>query len=136
MIEQTIKSWHRVIRDGDINVLDELLAEDVEFYSPVVFKPQQGKAITKMYLSAAASAFRAGNKQITDNFIYKKEVLMGNYAVLEFESELEGIYINGVDIITCNEEGKIVEFKVMIRPLKALNAMHQQMKMMLSKINN
>jgi hypothetical protein len=61
-------------------------------------------------------------------------VLSGNHAVLEFESEVDGKYVNGVDIITCNDEGKIIEFKVMIRPLQAVNAMHQQMKAMLEKM--
>ena len=71
------------------------------------------------------------NKGI-ENFHYIKEVLMDNYAVLEFESELQGIYINGVDIITFNENGQITEFKVMMRPIQAVNAMHQQMKKMLN----
>ena len=140
MIEQAIKKWHSFVNTRQGNILDELLADDVEFYSPVVFKPQQGKAITKMYLTIAAATFSGGkgapsddnsNKGI-ENFHYIKEVLMDNYAVLEFESELQGIYINGVDIITFNEDGQITEFKVMMRPIQAVNAMHQQMKKMLN----
>ena len=131
MIEQAIKKWHSFISTGQHNILDELLADDVEFYSPVVFKPQKGKAITKMYLTTAAATFSGGKGAISDNFHYTKEVLMDNYAILEFESELEGIYINGVDIITFNENGQITEFKVMMRPIQAVNAMHQQMKKIL-----
>ena len=93
-----------------------------------------------MYLTTALATFSAGKGAVSedksnkgiDNFHYTKEVLMGNYAILEFESELEGIYINGVDIITFNDNGKITEFKVMIRPMQAVNAMHQQMKKMLN----
>ncbi|MFT5453181.1 MAG: hypothetical protein ACI9N9_002683 [Enterobacterales bacterium] len=141
MIEQAIKKWHSFVKTGQVNILDELLADDVEFYSPVVFKPQYGKAITKMYLATAAATFSAGKGALSEdnsnegiqNFHYTKEVLMDNYAILEFESELEGVYINGVDIITFNENGQITEFKVMMRPIQAVNAMHQQMKMMLNR---
>jgi len=136
MIEQVIKKWHSFVNTRSPSILEELLAEDVEFYSPVVFKPQQGKAITKMYLTLAAATFSAGKAatgERIENFRYSKEVLMGNHAILEFESEIEGIYINGVDIITCNDKGLITEFKVMLRPIQAVNAMHQQMKKMLSK---
>ena len=124
--------------------LDELLADDVEFYSPIVFTAQKGKDLTKMYLAAAGNTFSGGatsserrDKQegaAVSNFRYAKEVMSGNHAVLEFESEVDGKYVNGVDIITCNDEGKIIEFKVMIRPLQAVNAMHQQMKAMLEKM--
>ncbi|PCJ47253.1 MAG: hypothetical protein COA74_11980 [Gammaproteobacteria bacterium] len=128
MIEQTIEKWHSFVNDQQPKILDELLAEDVVFYSPVTFKAQQGKALTTMYLTAAAATFTASGI-----FNYTKEVLSGNQAVLEFESELEGIYINGVDIITCDENGQITEFKVMIRPLQAVNVLHKQMKEMLLK---
>jgi hypothetical protein len=140
MIEQAIKKWHSFVNTRQDNILDELLANDVEFYSPVVFTPQQGKAITKMYLTKAAATFSGDNGALSEdksnkgiqNFHYTKEVLMDNYAILEFESEVEGTYINGVDIITFNEDGQITEFKVMMRPIQAVNAMHQQMKKMLN----
>ena len=139
MIEEVMKKWNLFIKGELAGGLDELLADDVEFYSPIVFTAQKGKDLTKMYLAAAGNTFSGGEKEKQEgaaisNFKYAKEVMSGNHAVLEFESEVDGKYVNGVDIITCNDEGKITEFKVMIRPLQAVNAMHQQMKAMLEKM--
>jgi hypothetical protein len=139
MIEEVMRKWHLHIQGELAGGLDELLADDVKFYSPIVFTAQEGKDLTKMYLAAAGNTFSGEGKEKEDgaalsNFRYAKEVLSGNHAVLEFESEVDGKYVNGVDIITCNDEGKIIEFKVMIRPLQAVNAMHQQMKAMLEKM--
>ena len=137
MIEKCMENWHRNLRGELPGGLDELLADDVVFYSPIVFTPQKGKDVTKLYLSAAGATF-GGEKEkkgaVSESFQYSKEVLDGYTAVLEFETQVEGKYVNGVDIITCNDEGKIVEFKVMIRPLQAVNLMHQQMKAMLEKM--
>ena len=140
MIEQCIENWHRLIRGQYPGGLDELLADDVVFYSPVVYTPQKGKEITKLYLNAAGNTFGGGDTGVGaanisgSKFHYTKEVLAGNQAVLEFETEMEGKYVNGVDIITCNDEGKIVEFRVMVRPLQAVNLLHQQMAAMLEKM--
>ncbi len=140
MIEKCIEDWHAVIRGNLEGGLDALLADDVVFYSPIVFTPQRGKDITKLYLRAAGGTFggsSGGGEQgvgVGSKFHYTKEVLSGHQAVLEFETEVEGKHVNGVDIITCNDEGKIVEFKVMIRPLQAVNLMHQQMAAMLEKL--
>ena len=139
MIEQNMAKWHAHLKGELAGGLDELLADDVAFYSPIVFTPQQGKELTKMYLMAAGSTFSDGDADKApgneaSSFRYTKEVLSGNHAVLEFESSIQGKYVNGVDIITWNDEGKICEFKVMIRPLQAVNMMHQQMKAMLEKM--
>lgn len=143
MIEECIKNWHAHIRGQFPGGLDELLAEDVVFYSPVVFTPQKGREITKLYLNAAGATFSEGEPKAgkpgiesleKSKFRYVKEVLTGNHAILEFETETAGKYINGVDIITCNDAGKIIEFKVMIRPLQAVNLLHQQMAKMLEKM--
>lgn len=120
-----ISRWHEIISTRDARGIDGLLAEDVVFYSPVVHTPQIGKAITTRYLTAAVSVF--GN----DSFRYVREVLANSEAVLEFETEIDGILVNGVDMIKWNEDGKISEFKVMIRPLKAINLIHQKMGEML-----
>lgn len=121
MIDDVIARWHRYM-DGELpGGLDELLADDVVFYSPVVFTPQRGKEITALYL-AGASQVLGGN-----SFRYTKEVLAGDTAVLEFETSIEGRYVNGVDIITSDDSGRIVEFRVMIRPLQAIQAVHEQM---------
>ena len=142
MIENTIARWHEAI-SGKPEVLDELLADDVVFISPVVFTPQQGKDITKLYLQAATATIGGESEKSADadssgkqktKFRYSKEVLSGMHAILEFETEMAGKYVNGVDIITCNDEGKIVEFKVMIRPLQAVNLIHQQMGAMLKQM--
>jgi len=134
MIEQTIRRWHRVVA-GDAAGLDDLLDDEVVFYSPVVFTPQKGKDSTKLYLGAAANTLGDGEPVTPDGsrgkFRYTKEVLSGNHAVLEFETEMQGKYVNGVDIITCNDEGRIVEFRVMIRPLQAVQTIHAQMASML-----
>ncbi len=141
MIEKTIENWHRFLRGEFQGGLDELLAEDVVFYSPIVFSPQKGKELTKLYLNAAGASFGDGGEDATTSeekppskFRYSKQTLTGNYAILEFETELHGKYVNGVDIISCNDEGKIVEFKVMIRPLQAVNLMHELMASMLEKM--
>ena len=140
MIERTIERWHRFLAGSLPGGLDELLADDVVFYSPVVFTPQKGKAVTMLYLNAAGSVFGAATKPqgegggSSSRFRYTKEILAGNQAVLEFEAELGGKYVNGVDIITCDDEGRIVEFRVMLRPLQAVNMMHQQMMAMLEQM--
>lgn len=138
VIDDVVEKWHRHIRRELPGGLDELLDDDVVFLSPIVFTPQEGKAITKLYLGAAGNTL-GGTKDGEDGvkvpkFCYKKEVISGNHAVLEFESEIDGKYVNGVDIITCNDAGKITEFKVMIRPLQAVNAIHKQMAAMLEKM--
>ncbi len=103
------------------------------FFSPIVYTPQEGKAITKLYLEAAGQTLpgdepKASKRRAATNrrarFRYTKEVLAGDTAVLEFETTVEGKYVNGVDIIRCNDEGRIVEFRVMIRPLQAINLVH------------
>jgi len=139
MIEHTIAQWHRFLAGELPGGLDELLADDVVFYSPVVFTPQKGKDVTAMYLNAAGLAFggpaaASPKRPSTSTFRYTKEILSGHQAVLEFEAEVAGKYINGVDIITCDPAGKIIEFRVMIRPLQAVNMMHQQMMALLEKM--
>lgn len=122
-----IAQWHDIVRTRDAGLLDALLADHVVFYSPVVHTPQVGKAVTAMYLKAAMHVF--GN----ESFRYVREVAGESDAVLEFETEIDGITINGVDILRWNAEGRITEFKVMVRPLKAINLIHERMAAMLSK---
>lgn len=141
MIEQVVAKWHLYMRGQLEGGLDSLLADDCVFYSPIVFTPQVGKEITKLYLMAASQTLPGDEKsepqetaEKDGKFRYVKEVMSGNTAVLEFETTVEGKYANGVDIITCNEAGQIVEFKVMFRPLQAINAVHRQMGAMLEKM--
>ena len=139
VIEATIAKWHQHLRGQLPGGLDELLDDDVVFLSPIVFTPQEGKEITKLYLLAAGQTLpgeqAAGETAPgagSGGFRYVKEVLAGDHAVLEFETTVKGKYVNGVDIITVNDEGRITEFKVMIRPLQAVNLVHEQMGEMLA----
>lgn len=138
MIEQTIERWHRHLRGALPGGLDELLHPDVVFYSPVVFTAQRGRDVTKLYLEAAGQTFGGDDApapgQSGSKFHYVRETMSGDTAVLEFETEMDGKYVNGVDIITCDAAGKIVEFKVMIRPLQAINAVHEAMRTVLERM--
>jgi hypothetical protein len=140
MIHKVIEQWHAHMRGELKNGLDLLLDDNCVFLSPIVFTPQVGKEITKMYLMAAGQTLpgdntnSSGTKDDSTKFRYTKEVLDGYTAVLEFETTIEGKYANGVDIITCNDQGKIIEFRVMMRPLQAINAVHRQMGEALGKM--
>ena len=125
MGKPAIDGWHQLILERDVAALDDILAEDVVFHSPVVHTPQRGKQLTKMYLSAAIMVL--GNS----NFEYVREVVGDSDAVLEFTSEVNGVHVNGVDMIRWNADGQIDDFKVMIRPFKAVNLLHGLMKQML-----
>ncbi|MFW2386980.1 MAG: nuclear transport factor 2 family protein [Polyangiales bacterium] len=125
MSKPALETWHQLIRERNAAGLDDILADDAVFHSPVVHTPQEGKALTKLYLSAAIMVL--GNS----SFEYVREVVGESDAVLEFTAEINGITINGVDMVHWNADGKIDDFKVMIRPLKAVNLLHQLMKQML-----
>lgn len=121
MTNSAVPAWHALIRSGSPKGLDSLLAEEVVFFSPVVHTPQRGKAVTTQYLSAAFHVF------LNESFKYVREVTGPHDAVLEFQVDIDGITVNGVDMLKWNDEGKIVEFKVLIRPLKAVNLIQQKM---------
>jgi len=137
-IEQVVDRWHQCLRGELAGGWDALLHDDVVFYSPVVFTPQPGREITKLYLAAAGNTLAGGGEGPTGagaGFRYVTEIMQGNNAMLEFESEMNGKYVNGVDLITCDEQGLIIEIKVMIRPLQAINELHAQMKSMLEQLS-
>lgn len=116
-----LAAWHRYMRDGDLETLGELIAEDAVFHSPVVHTPQAGKAKVLLYLAAAGQVL--GN----ETFRYVRELVDGSEALLEFMVELDGITVNGIDLIRFDLEGRIVDFKVMVRPLKAINKVWDMM---------
>ncbi len=120
-----VASWHQLLRTRDPAQLHALLAEEAVFHSPVVHTPQVGRAVTARYLQAAFEVF------FNDSFRYVRELVGEHDAVLEFEVQIDGISVNGVDMMRWNDAGKIVEFKVMLRPLKAVNLIHQKMAAML-----
>lgn len=124
----TLEAWHTIIKSRDATALGTLLADDVVFESPVVHKPQLGKAITYLYLNAALHLLN------NESFTYLNEWKGENSAVLEFQTTIDGITINGVDMITWNAAGRISHFKVMVRPLKAMNKVHELMGAMLQKM--
>ena len=121
MIRDVVERWHRFMAGDLPGGLEELLADDVVFYSPVVFTPQRGKDITTLYLHGAEQVL-AGPA-----FRYVKQVLDGDTAVLEFETEVDGTFVNGVDVVRCDGAGRIVEFRVMLRPLRAITTVHEHM---------
>lgn len=121
MAEHPLETWHRLVRTQDPSGLDTLLAEDVVFYSPVVHTPQRGRRLAAWYLSAAFHVF------FSPSFRYVREIVGASDAMLEFETEVDGVLVNGVDLIKWNDAGQIIEFKVMLRPLKAINVIHQRM---------
>jgi hypothetical protein len=127
-MSDVVTRWHRVAESRDPTGLDDLLSEDAVFHSPVVHTPQHGKAITTMYLAAAMHVFGESG------FRYVREIVGDHDAALEFTATLDGIHINGVDMFHWNDEGRIDDFKVMIRPLKAVNMLHRMMGQMLEQL--
>jgi hypothetical protein len=127
MTLSTLHVWHDVARNRNVAGLDALLADDAVFHSPVVHTPQVGKKLTRLYLGAAFQVF------FNESFRYVREIVGPRDAALEFQVEFDGIAVNGIDLIKWNDAGQIVEFKVMIRPLKAINLIHQKMAAMLQK---
>jgi SnoaL-like domain len=125
MTINTVSTWHELVKSRNTKGLSALLADDVVFHSPVVHTPQIGKAVTAQYLAAAFHVF------FNETFQYTREIIGPRDAALEFQVEIDGIIVNGVDMLNWNTEGQIVEFKVLIRPLKAIHLIHQKMAAML-----
>lgn len=123
-----IGAWHRLVQQRDMAALHAILADEVVFHSPVVHTPQRGKAITLQYLRGALLVLN------NDSFRYEREIVGARDAVLEFTTTIDGITINGIDLIRWNDAGQIVDFKVMVRPLKAVNLLHQKMGAMLERL--
>lgn len=121
-----LAAWHALVSARDASSLDALLADEVVFHSPVVHTPQRGRALALQYLQAALQVF--GN----ESFHYVRELAGARDAMLEFEVEIDGIHVNGVDMIRWNDDGKIVDFKVLVRPLKAVLGIQQKMAALLA----
>ena len=117
-----LENWHRVIENGSRpDELAAMIDDDAVFHSPVVHTPQRGQAIVTAYLAAAGQTL--GNAE----FRYVRTMTDGHDALLEFTTEMDGIHVNGIDLIRFDDYGKIVDFKVMVRPLKAVNKVWEQM---------
>ena len=114
--------WHAVLADGSKpEALTAMIAEDAVFHSPVVHTPQAGRTKVVAYLAAAGQVLNG------DGFRYVRELVDGNQALLEFETTLDGIHVNGIDLVTFDDDGMIRDFKVMVRPLKAINKVWEVM---------
>ena len=123
-----IQTWHALVQSRDMTALAEVLADEVVFHSPVLHTPQRGKAITLKYLQGAMQVLNNGQ------FQYLREIIGERDAVLEFSTQIDDVLINGVDLIRWDDAGQIVDFKVMVRPLKAISLLHQKMGDMLAKL--
>jgi hypothetical protein len=115
-----LRSWHAVVESRDPALLDDLLADDVVFRSPAVFAPQEGKAITTYYLSSAIAV-------LGPSLRYVGQWHDQTSAVLEFEAELDGAYVQGVDMLRWNDDGRLVSFTVLVRPLRGLQKLMELM---------
>jgi SnoaL-like domain len=124
-MKNPLAAWHQIVRDGNGSGIPALLADDVVFHSPVVHTPQVGKRITTHYLMAAVQVF------FNPTFRYVREVVGERDAVLEFETTIDGIVVNGVDMVSWNDDGLITSFKVMVRPLKGMQVVQEKMAAML-----
>ncbi len=137
-IGSCLAAWHRLFL-GDTDALARVLSDDVVLHSPVLFAPVRGKELVTLYLTGAAMTFvegaaagsggtgPAGHDGWDGRFRYVRMLTGERDAVLEFETTMAGKYVNGVDMITCDDDGMIVDFKVMVRPLKAVEAVREMM---------
>ena len=122
---ETLRRWHAVVTSNDPALLDDLLADEVVFRSPAVFAPQEGKALTAGYLSAALNV-------LGPSLRYVSQWHDQGSAVLEFEADLDGVYVQGVDILRWNAAGKMVSLTVIVRPLRGLQKLVELMAAQLS----
>ena len=125
MVQEQVAHWHQIVKEGDKQALQDLLADDVVFYSPVIFPPQHGKMLAFMYLSAAFEVLT------NEHFQYVGEYYSDDGAVLEFTTQIDGITVEGIDRILFGTDGKITDFKVMVRPKKAMDKLQEMMAAML-----
>ena len=122
---QAVKAWHAVVESGDPALLDDLLADDVVFRSPAVFTPQKGRDLTGLYLRSAMAV-------LGPSLRYVGEWYGPSSAVLEFEAELDGMYVHGVDMLRWNDEDRLVSFTVMVRPMRGLTKLVELMQQQLT----
>jgi hypothetical protein len=115
-----VRGWHAVVQARDPALLDGLLADDVVFRSPAVFAPQQGKELTTRYLSSAIVV-------LGPSLRYVGEWYDDTSAVLEFEADLDGVYVHGIDLLRWNADGRLVSFTVMVRPIRGLEKLIELM---------
>jgi hypothetical protein len=122
---QVVKAWHAVVESGDPALLDGLLADDVVFRSPAVFAPQEGKNVAALYLRSAMAV-------LGPSLRYVGEWYGPSSAVLEFEAELDGLYVHGIDMLRWNDDDRLTGFTVMVRPMRGLTKLVELMQRQLT----
>lgn len=127
-MKDPLQRWHDVVRSRNPALLNQVLAQDATFHSPIVFRPQQGREAVALYLTGAMHVLA------NEHFRYVRQIVDGRDAALEFETEIDGVHVNGIDLITWDEHGLISDFKVMIRPLKAVDIVHRRMGELLQRL--
>jgi hypothetical protein len=115
-----VARWHEIAESRDPAGLDDLLADDVFFRSPAVHTPQLGKELTTAYLTAAVAV-------LGPTLRYVREWYDERSAVLEFEAELDGLSVHGIDLMVWDDDGRLIEFTVMVRPMKGLHKLIEHM---------
>ena len=131
MPHTVLDQWHRAVSHGELELLDDLLHDDVVFHSPVVHRPIEGRDTTRLYLTGAFHVLTEGR-----DFTYVREVVDGNDAVLEFTTDLDGIHVNGVDMLRWDDDGRLVDVTVMLRPRRAMEEVHRRMGALLAEASD
>ena len=126
-MNNALKLWHQFVETPNAEILHEILTDDVKFHSPFVWKPKDGKAITTQILLTVTQVFQ--------NFRYVREIAEGNNFCLEFEANIGDLTLRGVDLIQLNDNGKIIDFEVMIRPANALQTLGMEMSKRLNLVS-
>lgn len=119
MTDPRLELWHKIVFEKDFNALSALLADNVEFHSPVVWKPKQGRHVTHFILQSVLSIFQ--------DFTYRREWIDGNDFALEFSASVGDKMVKGIDLIRLNDEGQIVHFEVMLRPANGAKLLGEKM---------
>ncbi len=114
-MNKTYQLWHEFVKTPDAKILQEILADEVKFHSPFVWKPKHGKMMAMGILLTVTEVFQ--------DFRYIREIREGNQWCLEFEAKVGEFSLRGVDLIALDDDGKIIDFEVMIRPANALQAL-------------
>ena len=118
-VEETLERWHDFVANPSAEILEEIMADDVKFHSPFVWKPKEGKEAAIILLMTVAEVFQ--------NFGYIRQLVAGNHLALEFEARVGDLNLRGIDLIELNSDGKIVDFEVMVRPANGLQALGMEM---------
>jgi len=127
-MNETLSRWHQFVETLNAEILDEILAEDVKFHSPFIWKPKDGKAVTIVILTTVTKVF--------EDFRYIREIIDEQNFALEFEARVGELTLRGVDLIQLGDDGKIIDFEVMIRPANALQALGMEMGKRLSAVQS